>query len=124
MRDEQRGDPFLGEWIDRVQRLGRRARLELDEFAGLLEADQRVGKAVRRVAELGRRRVGKELPLRREEETDDRRGERAEREQQGPLEEAADPACLDDRAGEDRDRALNQDVAIADVDELVREDAL
>src|SRR5262245_65205523 len=98
MRDEQRGDPFLGEWIDRVQRLGRRARLELDELAGLLEADQRIGEAVRRVAELGGRRIGEELSLRGEEEVHDRPGERAEREEQAPLEEAADPAALDDRA--------------------------
>ena len=45
--------PSLGERVDRVERLGRRARLELDELRRLLEADQRVREAVRRVAELG-----------------------------------------------------------------------
>jgi hypothetical protein len=97
VRHEQRRQAFLGERVDRVERLGRGARLELDELAGLLEADQGVGKSVRRVAELGCGRVGEKLPLRREEKVDERCRERAECEEQAALEEAPDPTRLDDR---------------------------
>ena len=61
MRDEQAAEPVLGEGVDREQRLGGRASLERDELGRLLEPQQRVGEAVRRVAELrrvaGRRRT-------------------------------------------------------------------
>ena len=67
MRDEQRREPLLHERVDRVQRLGRRARLERHELGGLLEADERVREAVRRAAELSGDAVGLELPLRREQ---------------------------------------------------------
>src|SRR5204863_4839138 len=63
MSDEQRREAFLGERIDRVERLRRGAGLELDELARLLEADQRIGKPVGRIAELGRASVGEELAL-------------------------------------------------------------
>src|SRR5204863_5431117 len=61
MRDEQGREALLGERVDRVERLGRRAGLELDELAGLLEADQCVCQPVRRVAELGGGGVREEL---------------------------------------------------------------
>src|SRR3954462_2900577 len=32
VRDEDAGEAFVGEWLERVERLGRWARLELDEF--------------------------------------------------------------------------------------------
>src|SRR5262249_24657945 len=68
--------------------------------------------------------VREELALRRQEQIDERRRERPQDEQQAALEEAADPAGLDDRARQDGDRALDQDVAVADVGELMGEDAL
>src|SRR6266511_6447775 len=46
MRDEQCREAFLGEGIDRVQRLGRRAGCELEQLLGLLEPDQsEIGRA-------------------------------------------------------------------------------
>src|SRR4051794_20175160 len=110
MRYEQRRETFFRERVDRVERFRGRARLELDELACLLEPDQRVGKAVRGPAEPGGGLVGEEFALRREEQVDDRCGQRPEPEEQGALEEAADSARLDDRACEDRDGALDQDV--------------
>src|SRR3954468_8560163 len=53
VRHEQRREPLLGERIGRVERLGRRARLERHEPRRLLEPDQRVGETVRRVADRG-----------------------------------------------------------------------
>src|SRR6266511_1250144 len=64
MGDEQRREAFLGERIDRVERLRCRRRLEWKQLFRLLEADQRVGEAVRRAAEPGRRPVGRELAFR------------------------------------------------------------
>ena len=75
VRDEERGEALLGERVRRVERLGRRARLERDELHRLLEAQQRVGEAVRRVAELGGEAVGLELALRREQQVHERRGD-------------------------------------------------
>src|SRR5438874_5026726 len=124
MRDEQCRKPFLGEWVDRVEGLGRRAGLELDELARLLEADQCVCQPVRGVAELGGGSIREELAFRREKQVDDRGGEWAEREQQATLEEPADAARLYDGAGEHRDGALDQHVAIANMGELVRKHAL
>ena len=49
---------------------------------GLLEPEQRVGDAVRGLAELGGEPVGRELPLRRKQQVDGRRGDRAEDEEQ------------------------------------------
>ena len=63
MRDEERGEAFLHERIERPERLGRRARFELDELRSLLEAQKRVGEPVRRVAKLGRAPVRLELTL-------------------------------------------------------------
>src|SRR5581483_12109815 len=40
MGHEQPGEAFVGERIDRVQRLGRRACLEVDELRRLLEPDE------------------------------------------------------------------------------------
>src|SRR4051812_28719013 len=53
VRHEQRREPLLGERVGRVERLGRRARLERHEPRRLLEPDQRVGETVRRVADRG-----------------------------------------------------------------------
>ena len=70
-------------------------RLELDELGRLLEPDQRVGEPVRRVAELRREPVGRELALRRDEQVHERRRDRPEHEEQRALEPAADPARLE-----------------------------
>jgi len=66
MRDEERGKPALLERVDGVERLGRRTRAELDELRSLVEAKQRIGEAVRRLAEPGGGAVGRELAVRRE----------------------------------------------------------
>src|SRR5439155_27015520 len=54
VRDEERREAFLGERIDRVERLRRGAGLKLVERAGLLAAAQRNGKPEGRLAERGR----------------------------------------------------------------------
>ena len=51
MRAEERRDALLEERVDRVQRLGRGRRLELKQLCGLLEPDQPVRQAVRRLAQ-------------------------------------------------------------------------
>ena len=50
--------------------------------------------------------------------------ERPQDVEQGALEKAADPAELEQRCGEQHDGRLDDDVAIADVGELVRQHAL
>ena len=66
VRDEERREALLRERVRRVERLGRRARLERHEPHRLLEPEQRVGETVRRVAQLCREAVGLVLALRRE----------------------------------------------------------
>ena len=51
------------------------------------------------------------------------RGDRAQDNEQHPLEPASDPAHLEEDAGQHDDRRLDEDVAVSDVDELVRQDA-
>src|SRR5581483_886558 len=96
MRDEERAEPALGARVDRAERLRRRTGFERDELGGLLEADERVGEPVRGVAEAGGEPVGGELPLRREEQVNARRGDRPEHEEERALEDAADPARLEE----------------------------
>ena len=50
VRDEHRREPFHGERVHRVERLGRRRGAELDERARGLESDERVGEPVGRLA--------------------------------------------------------------------------
>ena len=119
-----RRQALLGERVDRVERLGRRARLEGHELARLVEPEQRVGEPVRGAEQLGGGAVGLELPLRREEEVLRRGRDRREHEQQRALDEAADAAALDERGAGEHDRGGDQHVAVADVRELVREHAL
>ena len=116
--------PLLVERVDRVERLGRRARAELDELVRLLEPQQRVGEAVRRLADRGRGAVGDELAPRREQQMHERGRERAEHEQERTLEPAADPAQLDERGGDDDGDRLHEHVPAGDVRELVREHAV
>ena len=54
---------------------------------------------------------------------DERRGERAEHEQEPALEPAADPRGLDDRGRERRRHRLHEHVAVAEMRELVRDDS-
>src|ERR687896_1634375 len=79
---------------------------------------------MRRTADRRCRSVRVELALRRDDYMDERRGDRPENEEERALQEAADAACLDERAGEDNDGCLHDDVAMPQVGELVREDAL
>ena len=117
--------PSSANGFDRVERLGRRARLEGDEPHRLLEPEQRVGEAVRRVAELGRVAVGLVLAVRREQRGG-RTTPRAARARRGS------------RAGSSRRSARSsmiaaattaatvwvEDVAVAQVGDLVRDDPL
>ena len=64
VRREQGGEADLCERVDRVERLGRRARGELEQLLRLLEAEERVGQAVRGAAQAGGDAVGGELALR------------------------------------------------------------
>jgi hypothetical protein len=59
---EHRREANRFEWVDGVQRLGNRARVEADELHCLLQADERVRKPVRRSADARRRLVGREDP--------------------------------------------------------------
>src|SRR5438445_5533680 len=52
VRGEEGGEALVCERVRRVQRLGRRARLERDELHGLLQPDERIGEPVRRIADL------------------------------------------------------------------------
>ena len=70
------------------------------------------------------RSVGGQLALRGEEDLHDARGDRAEDEEERSLEQPADPARLDEPAGDQHDRGLDEGVAVAGVGELVGEDAL
>src|SRR5438105_12586811 len=117
MGGKEGGKTFLGEWVDRVERLRRWARAEVDELARLLEAHEGVRETVRRAAEPSRLAVGGELPLRREHEMDDRRRDRSQDEEQRPLEPTADPAHLDERSCEHDGRRLDGHVAPADMRE-------
>src|ERR687884_287799 len=67
VRDEEGREAFLGEGVDRVERLGGGASLEADEFVRLLEPDERVGEPVRGSAEAGGDGVGAVFTLRREQ---------------------------------------------------------
>src|SRR5438128_1148808 len=78
VRSEERRKALLRERVDRVERLGGRARAEVDQLARLLQSDERVGQAVWRPAECGRGAVGRELSFRRQHEVDERRRDRAE----------------------------------------------
>ena len=97
---------------------------ERDELHRGLEAHERVGEAVRRVAELGGEAVGLVLALRREQQVHDRCRDgpstnRSARCRKPPMRESStiEPASTD------RDR-LDEDVAVAQVRDLVRDDAL
>src|SRR4051794_41393520 len=63
VRPEQRRKAFFLEGVDRVERLRRGRRLEREQLLRLLEADQRIGEAVRGAAEAGGRPVRGELAL-------------------------------------------------------------
>src|SRR5206468_12620862 len=88
MRDEQGCQPFLEERVDRVERLRRGTATERDELRGLVEADESVGHRVRRAADRRRRGVGQVFALRRQHQVHERRGDRAEDEQERALEPA------------------------------------
>src|SRR2546421_12857562 len=86
MRDEERGEAFLEERVERPERLGCRARLEVDELGRLLEPKERIGEAVRGPAELRGAGGGPGRALRREQDVGARRGDRAEAGAKPPLE--------------------------------------
>ena len=79
-------------------------------FTDVIEADERVGEAVGRVAEAGGESIGVELPLGRHEEMDAGGGDRAEHEEERPLEKTADAARPEHRRGEDDHRPLHPGV--------------
>ena len=82
--------PFLGERVDRVERLRRRARLERDELASSARAGS-ARRPARAATRRARQRSGRPRNSRfGETEVHERRRERAEHEQQRALEEAAD----------------------------------
>ena len=124
VRDEERREPFLHERVERPERLGRRARLELDELRRLLEPEQRVGEAVRRAAELGggrsasNSRFGESSRCTHAAATGPST-KRSDRSSQPPMRLSSI-----DRRSEDDDGRLDRDVAVPDVRELVREHAL
>ena len=94
--------------------------MELDEVARTLETDQRVREVVR-IGETRRDRVRRELPPRREEQMRERRGDGSQDREQEAGEEAADPRQLEERRREEDGVGLGEDIARADVCELVRE---
>ena len=111
VRREHGRETIVAEGADNVERLGRRARApELDEVHRLFEPDERVGQAVRRAADAGSLGIGRELALGREGDVHEARRDGSEDEQEGPLEPAADPACLDQPDCEHDDRRLQGDV--------------
>ena len=125
VRHEQRGEALLGERIDRVERLGRRARRELDELARLLEPDA----ARPRARAASRRSPAATRSAANSRFGDSRRWTNAaaigpSTKSSARCEPAADAARLDERRGEHDDRRLHEHVAVADVRELVREHAL
>jgi hypothetical protein len=123
MGDEERCEADLCERIDRVQRLRSGRRLEREELLRLLEANERVGEAMRRTAEAGGRPVGRELSLLGQHEVQERCRDRAEKDQQHALQPASDPAHLDHHRRKDDERRLHGDVPVMDLRQLVREHA-
>ena len=109
------------ERVDRVEGLGRRRRGEVDELGGAIEAHQCVREVVRRARRRRCERIGVQLPLGREHEVDERRADRGEDVEEKAREPAAEPAHLDERRREQDDERLDEDVAPADVGELVRD---
>src|SRR5437868_1526360 len=97
MGDEERGKPFFSEWIERPERLRRRARRERNELRRLLEPEQRSREPVRRLAELRGPPVCLELALGREQEMHAGRRDRPEHEEEPALQQSADTAQLDQR---------------------------
>src|ERR671935_690828 len=95
MCHEHSGDPLFHEGVDRVEGLRRWARRELDELGGLVEADERIGHRMRRIADLRRRTVSDEFALWREHEVHEGSGDRPEHEQERALEPTADPTELE-----------------------------
>src|SRR5919202_434650 len=121
MRGEEPRQTFLCEGIDGVERLRRGAALELDELVCLLEAHEGVCEAVRRAAEAGRNRIGGILALRRQQKVHERGGHRAEHEEESSGEPSAEATRLYE-SGRDHDGGrLDDDVAVADVGEPVRQ---
>ncbi len=119
MRLEHACDSFRLERVDRIQRLGRRRRCELDELGCAVEAHQRVREVVRCT---GRRRgecVRLELPPWREQDVDEGGSDRREDVEQRSREPAADPARLHEHRREEDDERLHEHVASLDVRQLV-----
>ena len=115
--------PVVVERVDRVERLGRRAALRTRrapprDRAGASASARSCGSQTPAAIA-----VGRELALRREQQVRERRGDRREHEEQRAREESADPARLDQRRREQHGERLREDVAAADVRELVRDDA-
>ena len=94
------------------------------ELARAVETQQRVGEPVRRAADDGCSAVGRELPLRREQEVYERGSDGAKDGEQRPLEPTANPRGLDEHDGEHDGEGLHQHGPAADMRELVRQHAL
>ena len=124
MRDEQRGEALLAERVDRVERLRRRVRRERDQLAACSSRSSASARPCGEPQSAAASAVGRELALRREQQMDERRRDRAEDVQQRAL--RASRRSGSTRSGAPRARrpsVCTSDVAVADVRELVREDA-
>jgi hypothetical protein len=128
------------ERVDDVERRRRRVDVSRERLRAALECFERIRERRRAAEELGSGRIGEVLALPRDSQLQQRRGERCKddgpdksdpaewsavvlvaSEEQRELEEIRDRR---DRARHHRDDRGNEGVAVLDVTELVREDAL
>src|SRR5918994_2200222 len=124
MRAEQPAEPALFERVDDMQRPGCRIPDERDQLARLIEPCKRIREPVGRVAEPGGALIRGELPARRQEPVDDGRSDRAEDEQKGPLEPAAETAQLEQGCRDYGGGRLDEHVTTLRMGELMGEDSV
>src|SRR5680860_876492 len=131
---EEAGDALALEGLDDVERLGCLVDLHWDVRRPLLEAQQGAGQRLGVAADRRAAGVGRVLALARDRELDDARGDRRQQDhrQRGDQAErrvvvVAEPEHhvgeVGDRGADRRGDRLDQDVAVLDVRQLVREDA-
>ena len=104
--DEECGQALLGERIDGVERLGRRARLEGDQIACVVEAQEGVGQPFARSRRSLPPPGPPPAPAWGKEKVDERCRDRAEDGKQRSLEPAAEPGHLDEHDREQHGRGL------------------
>ena len=125
MRDEERREALLGERVRRVERLGRRAtpgtrRVPSPARAAASASASPCGDSQSSAAN----RSASNSRFGESEQVDERGGERPEHEEERALEAAADARQLDHGAGDHHRERLDEHVPVAEVRELVRDDAL